>query len=122
MGAGGGYLMPASCHHTHPDNRPCGSPTVTGSPYCFHHARPRKPTPARPRRAFALPPLTDRKSIQAASRHILDAVARNKLDAHRATTMLYALQIAANVTPRTADDTIPPSSPTEPTCPTSPPR
>ena len=124
--------MSPECRHIHVMGRRCGSPALSGQPYCYFHARSRKrhrippvdPTPTiiHPLGADSLgqptpvlaapapvpltldfPPIEDRESIQVSASMILTALGRNLLDSRRAASMLYALQVATAVT-RPDDD------------------
>ena len=88
-----------TCHHLFPDDHRCGSPSLRGEAFCYFHHPDRKtvsnPYARRGRRGFQLTAPTDRHSLQKALSEVVIRLASNKLDVHRASLILYSLQIAA---------------------------
>jgi len=94
-----------TCHHLFPDHHRCGSPSLRGEAFCYYH-HPDRPSatgptlavrvgPRRGHRGFQITAPTDRHSLQKALNEVLIRLASNKLDVHRASLILYSLQIAA---------------------------
>ena len=88
-----------SCHHLFPDDHRCGSPSLRGEAFCYYHHPDRQPVSntyaRRARRGFHLTPPTDPRSLQTALNEVLVRLAANQLDVHRASLILYSLQIAS---------------------------
>lgn len=99
-------MLTPLCRHIRADETRCGSPALSGKPYCyFHnrlhlrHRRLRRSKATRERLilgpVFELVALGDRESIQLALSMVLNALASNTLDTERAATLLYCLQLAS---------------------------
>jgi len=93
--------IPASlrCRHIHSEGRRCGSPSLRGESYCYHHHQTRRPVANLHHRrarqaAFTLPAPNSRPEIQQAIGSIMLRLAVNDIDTRRAGLLLYALQIA----------------------------
>lgn len=87
------------CHHREPEGRRCGSPSMRGESFCYHHHQTRRPVAnVHLRRArqskFSLPEPGSRAEIQQAIGTIMLRIANNDIDLRRAGLLLYALQIA----------------------------
>jgi hypothetical protein len=95
--------MPSSpiplCRHIFPDEHRCGSPALRGESHCYYHHPDRKPVANpythRARRGFQLAAPTDPRSMQRALSEVITRLASNKIDVHRASLLLYSLQLAA---------------------------
>ena len=93
-----------NCHYFFSDTRRCGSPALRGEGYCYYHHPVRKPV-ANPRaraalRGFELPIPYSRETLHQAVSEVMLRLAANKLDVHRASLILYSLQIASrNLSP-----------------------
>ncbi|MBW4040434.1 MAG: hypothetical protein HIU91_16575 [Acidobacteria bacterium] len=92
------------CTHLFPDDHRCGSPALRGEAFCYYHHPDREPV-ANPiarhsRRGFHLDPPADRASLQIALNQVTTRLAANKLDVHRASLILYSLQIASRNIPQ----------------------
>jgi hypothetical protein len=92
---------PASrrCRHRSPGDHRCGSPSMRGESFCYHHHQTRRPVEnLRFRRArqatFSLAIPNSRLEIQHALGEIMLRIASNEIDLRRAGLLLYALQIA----------------------------
>ena len=88
-----------NCHHIFPDAHRCGSPALRGEAFCYYHHPDRKPVAnpyaRRARRGFHLPAPTNQQTLQAALSQVITRLAANQLDVHRASLLLYSLQITA---------------------------
>jgi hypothetical protein len=91
------------CRHLFPDNHRCGSPALRGEPFCYYHHPDRAPVSnpyaRRARRGFQITPPTDARSLQTALSQIIVRLGANKIDTHRASLLLYSLQIASRNLP-----------------------
>ena len=89
----------ATCHHLFPDAHRCGSPALRGETFCYYHHPDRRPLSnpyaRRARRGFSLPAPTDHRALQNALSQVAVRLAANKLDVHRASLILYTLQLAS---------------------------
>jgi hypothetical protein len=92
------------CRHLFPDNHRCGSPCLRGQGFCYYHHPDRAPlsntTASRTTRGFRIAPPTDARSLQTALSQIIVRLGANKIDTHRASLLLYSLQIASRNLPR----------------------
>ena len=100
------------CRHIRPDGRRCGSPSLRNGNFCYHHDLTRRPGPRQPqvntaqaakRNTFPLPTpadLSERTGLQLALAQILGKIANNEIDPRRAGLLLYGLQIASGLLPR----------------------
>ena len=98
----------ATCQHLFPpvsseDARRCGSPALRGESFCYYHHPDRKPVAnpyaRRSRRGFNLPAPTNRQTLNSALSEVITRLAANTLDVHRASLLLYSLQIASHTLP-----------------------
>jgi hypothetical protein len=91
----------AECRFIKPNGLKCQSVAMRGSLFCYHHARVRV-SPRRPRRnkeaVLDLPSLNGEASVLPFLNQVLDALASNSISSKRASSLLYALQIARNNT------------------------
>ncbi len=91
----------AECRFIKPNGLKCQSVAMRGSPFCYHHARVRV-SPRRPRRnkeaVLDLPSLNGDATFLPFLNEVLQAVASNSISSKRATSLLYALQIARSNT------------------------
>ena len=89
------------CRFIKPNGLKCQSVAMRGSLFCYHHARVRV-SPRRPRRnkeaVLDLPSLSNQASVLPVLNEVLNAVASNSISSKRASSMLYALQIARSGT------------------------
>jgi hypothetical protein len=87
------------CCHRFPDDHRCGSPALRGEAFCYFHHPDRKPVAnpyaRRARRGFQITPPTDRRELQKALSDVIVRLASNKIDVHRASLILYSLQISS---------------------------
>jgi hypothetical protein len=85
------------CRHIKTNGRRCKSPVVTGSAYCYFHARVHVIGKARSTVLddINLPVLEDPAAIQIAISQINRALLGSRIDARRAGLLLYSLQIAS---------------------------
>jgi hypothetical protein len=85
------------CRHIKTNGQRCQSPALSGSAYCYFHARVH--TMAKAKGSvwddIKLPMLEDSASIQVAISQIAAAFLSSRLDARRTGLLLYALQIAS---------------------------
>ena len=95
------------CRHIHVSGHRCGSPSLRGEIFCYHHHTTRKPIAKAEldlrrghQSTFALPEPEDRAAIQLALGEIIRRIAASDLDPKRAGLLLYALQIASCNLPR----------------------
>jgi hypothetical protein len=105
--------MHPECRHIMPNGNKCRAAALRDKPYCYFHDRTHRITGSRGRtkkQPIQLPILEDRSAIQLALAQILDALAAARIDAKRASLLLYGLQIASqNVrgdSPNLSDDTV----------------
>ena len=93
--------MPYSttCTHRFADDHRCGSPALRGEQHCYYHHPNRKPVAnpyeRRARRGFHIVAPTSPETHQQALSQVLQRLAANQLDVHRAGQMLYTLQLLA---------------------------
>jgi hypothetical protein len=89
----------ATCQHIFPDAHRCGSPALRGEHHCYYHHPDRKPVQdtyaRRSRRGFHITLPTTPDALQHSLNQVIDRLAANKLDVHRASLLLYSLQIAS---------------------------
>jgi hypothetical protein len=75
--------MAPECRYIKTSGGKCGSPALRGQPYCYFHSR-----------------LPKEKSTARATQHAVSevgtALAEHRINARRARTLLYALQIASH--------------------------
>ncbi|MGA7157140.1 MAG: hypothetical protein WBY53_09850 [Acidobacteriaceae bacterium] len=87
------------CTHRFLDNHKCGSPALRGEVYCYFHHPRRRPTSNRyerlSRRGFTLPAPQNLAELQTAIGIVIERLASNQLDVHRASVLLYSLQLAS---------------------------
>ena len=86
------------CRHTKLDGEPCKAPARRGHDFCLFHIAEHSD-----RFAFGFPMVEDDHSLLYALNQILRALSRHNIDQRTATTMLYALQLAAGAVHRLAD-------------------
>lgn len=88
-----------TCTHIFADHHRCGSPALRGERFCYHHHPTRRPVDnpyeRRSRRGFAITVPHDAESLQRALADVIQRLAANTLDVHRASLLLYSLQLAA---------------------------
>jgi len=91
------------CHQIFPDAHQCGSPALRGEAFCYYHHPDRKPVSnpyaRRARRGFTLPTPDTPEALQIALYSLIDRIASNQVDVHRAGLLLYSLQLAGNSMP-----------------------
>src|ERR1017187_5970652 len=88
------------CRHIMPNGERCKSPAMRGAQLCYFHSRIRRVTGRRrspEKKSIEFPIIEDRAAIQLAVIEILDALALNNIDPRRASLMLRALQISAQL-------------------------
>ena len=85
------------CRHIKTNGRRCKSPAMTGSAYCYFHARVHVIRKAKPGiwDDINLPVLEDPADIQIAISQINSALLASRIDARQAGLLLYSLQIAS---------------------------
>ena len=91
------------CHHTMPNQRQCGSPALRGQKYCYYHQPGRRPSRRRARTRY---PRLDRQVLRIDNPDVilqtlsgvLQALAADSIGLYQAQTMIYALQLASNLT------------------------
>jgi hypothetical protein len=95
------------CRHIHAAGHQCGSPALRNEQFCYYHHTTRRPAPAAGKfrsidatEPFNLPVVEDRASALSVASQLLNRMASNDLDPHRAGTMLYSLQIITALLPR----------------------
>ena len=87
-------VIPKTCLHTKMDGERCGGMALKDKPYCHFHARHYVPN-AKPSDPDYEPPiLEDTRSIIFGIRDIVKCFLADKVDQKKATTVLYAYQIA----------------------------
>jgi hypothetical protein len=88
------------CTHLFLDDHTCGSPALRGELYCYYHHPTRRPCAnpfeRRARRGFHLPPPETGQQVLFAVGEIMRRVAANQIDVHRASVVLYSLQLISN--------------------------
>jgi len=87
------------CTHFFNDGHRCGSPAMRGERKCYYHHPTRRPVAnpyeRRSRRGFQLEAPRDHIELQEALGEVIQRLASNRLDVHRAGLLLYSLQLAA---------------------------
>ena len=87
------------CRHVMPSGLHCQSPAMSGSSFCYFHARPQRP--ARPREArIEMPDQLDSKSTQVIIHRTLQALAAGHISARRAAVLLYGIQMSSGQSPQ----------------------
>ena len=138
-----GYPGYPACRHIKTDGELCQSPAMSGRNFCYYHTLYRKRNKPNKKttkalnvaiideehkwhrveaiepfaKRYTLGPLEDSASIQVALSTVLNALADQRMDYHRASTLLYGLQLAqTNLRALRADDgkPAPPQSLTAP--------
>jgi hypothetical protein len=88
------------CRFIKPNGLRCQAAAMRGSPFCYH-ARTRV-SPRRPRRnkeaVLNLPSLDSQTATLPLLNEVIDAIASNSISTKRASSLLYALQIARSNT------------------------
>jgi hypothetical protein len=94
---GWGYPMIQLCRHIKTNGHRCQSPALSGTAYCYFHARVHTMSNAKSPNwdDIKLPLLEDSGSIQVAISQVADAFLRTRIDARRTGLLLYAIQIAS---------------------------
>jgi hypothetical protein len=96
-------MIIAQCHYTMPDGHQCGSPALRGQDYCYFHHPGSKPRTRKPRSRYpkldlaALASIDNPRAIQQTLAAVLHALAANTISLYQAQTMIYALQLASNL-------------------------
>ncbi|QMV17950.1 hypothetical protein GOB94_04020 [Granulicella sp. 5B5] len=92
-----------TCNHIFADNHRCGSPALRGERFCYFHHPDRRPVAnpyeRRSRRGFTITVPHDAESLQRALAEVMQRLAANTIDVHRASLLLYSLQLAARRLP-----------------------
>ncbi len=99
-------MLTPLCRHVRAAGTHCGSPSLSGKPWCYFHNRlyhhHRRFRLAEARRGSLMPAqhleplaLKDSESIQLALSMVLNALANNTLDTERAAALLYDLKLAS---------------------------
>jgi hypothetical protein len=85
------------CRHIKTNGIRCQSPALSGSSFCYFHARVRTMSNAKSPDwdDIKLPLLEDSASIQVAISQVTAAFLRTRIDARRTGLLLYAIQIAS---------------------------
>lgn len=81
------------CTHIKTNGIRCGSPALRSRALCFYHARPAR-TRFRQPAIFTLPVVNDLETYLYALHLITTALAENKLEISRASTLMQALRLA----------------------------
>jgi len=88
-----------TCNHVFEDGHQCGSPALRGERHCYFHHPSRKPVKdpyaRRSRRGFQITAPTNHQELMHVLNEVLQRLASNKLDVHRAGLILYNLQLTA---------------------------
>lgn len=77
------------CEHVKHNGEPCGSPAVSGKPYCFFHGEALAV-------ALDFPVIEDQDSLQVAYTRLAQQVVTGRIKAGEAKVLLQILQSAAN--------------------------
>ena len=95
--------MVPQCHHIMPNNHQCGSPALRDQDYCYYHRPGRQPRTRTPRTRYpgldleTLPSIDSPRAIQQTLSAVIQALAANTISLYQAQTMIYALQLASNL-------------------------
>jgi hypothetical protein len=95
--------MIPQCRHTMPDRHQCGSPALRGQNYCYYHNPNRKPRQRKQRTRYpnfnldTLPNIESPDAIHRTLSDVLQGLATNTVSLYQAQTMIYALQLATNL-------------------------
>jgi hypothetical protein len=91
--------MTRDCSHIFADRHRCGSPALRGERFCYYHHPDRHPVAnsyeRRSRRGFQIETPSNPVALQRALNQVLQRLATNQLDVHRAGLILYSLQLAS---------------------------
>jgi hypothetical protein len=96
--------MHIECRHIMSTGHKCESPALKDGNYCNYHQRLHKVTRASGSRkncSFTLPVLEDSAAVQLGLSQVLGLLASGQLEPRRAGQLLYGLQIASGIVPRT---------------------
>lgn len=90
------------CRHIKTDGLRCHGAALRGKPYCYFHMNLRRMQSPKlsESQSFRLPPIEDTASVLLAVGQVIRTLDSPYADARRAGLMLYALQIAAQLTAR----------------------
>jgi hypothetical protein len=100
------------CRYLHPNGHRCLKPARRGEYFCHSHLKHRRPVLALT--ATTLPLLDDRSSIQLTLTQILQGIFTNTLDPKQGGHLLYGLQIAAALLPKSGkNEQLPAQEPIE---------
>jgi hypothetical protein len=83
-----------TCEHIKATNQRCGSPALKGKRFCYYHDEACDGRKLKKR--LRMPVLEDHRSIQMALTKVCQRVADNVIDAKRASTLFYGLQVASS--------------------------
>src|ERR1035437_6850516 len=90
-----------SCTHIKVTGVRCGSPALRGEQFCYFHQRMMRGVQTPPNaRLHAVALIEDEEAIQASLMEVINALARNTIDLHRAQLILRALSIAVRTARR----------------------
>ena len=88
-----------------PGGRNCHSPALRGMAYCYYHQKLHKALnrSKHAHKRLELPSIANRKGIQLAISQVCDAVGKARIDDRDARVMMYGLQLATQLSPRTPE-------------------
>ena len=115
--------MQKECRHLMPNGSKCHSPALRDRPYCFFHQKLHTTINASRKKKdrFELSSsVEDAKGIQIALSPVLEGLADSRIDPRRAGLFIYGLNLANQLTKRSADFDRPKPSPTSSTMKTAP--
>lgn len=96
--------MIALCHRIMPDGHQCGSPALRGEDYCYFHHPSRMPKPRKQRTRYPnldpemISEIDSPEAIHQSLSSVLHALASDTISLYQAQTLIYALQLASNLT------------------------
>ncbi|MGO8933562.1 MAG: hypothetical protein ACLQDA_07610 [Terracidiphilus sp.] len=94
--------MGTHCRHVMPSGRQCHGYVLRGENFCYFHGRLRRAADT-PTDSIVIPFLEERCAIQVTLTQVLRAIANNTIDRHRASLLLYGLQLSLQCVDRKED-------------------
>lgn len=88
-----------------PGGRNCHSPALRGMAYCYYHQKLHKALnrSKHAHKRLELASIQDRKGVQLAISQVCDALGKARIDDRDARVMMYGLQLATQLSPKTPE-------------------
>ena len=92
------------CRHIMPTGRRCHSPALRGMAYCFNHQKLHVALnrSKHSHNRFELASIETSEGVQLAIAQVCDALGKARIDEKRAGIMMYGLQLATQLVPRSS--------------------